>query len=343
LTISILEALMENAAIASNRTVRRQGIGPVIGTDGIRRLMAACLFFAVCILLLPVSSWAHGFAGKRFFPTTFAVEDPFVSDEFSLLFNHIKPDPDVKTSSIAVELSKRITQNLGVSIGEQYQHISVRGNGSENGFGNLELGLKYQFLTSEAHETIMSAGLGAELGGTGSSRVGAEAFSIISPALFFGKGFGDLPESVKFLRPFAITGVIGPNFPSRAKNVTFNPDTGETEIERNPVTLSWGFSLQYSLIYLQSFVKDVGLGAPLNRMILVTEFPMETCMTADCKGKTTGTINPGVVWAGKFCQLGIAAQIPVNTRSGRTVGVLGLVHLFLDDLYPKGIGRPLFP
>lgn len=334
---------MNIGSVYAVRIGMSQGIRSLAGTGGVRRLMAACLLSAVCILLLPVSSWAHGFSGKRFFPTTFAVEDPFVSDEFSLLFSHMKEDSDLKSTSLDVEFSKRITPNLGISIGDAYQHISISGNGSENGFGNLDLGLKYQFLTSAEHETIMSLGLGAELGGTGTRRVGAESFSVISPALFFGKGFGDLPESANFLRPLAITGVIGPNFPTRAKNVIFNPETEETETERNPVTLSWGFSIQYSLIYLQSFVKDIGLGVPLNRMVLVTEFPMETCMSADCKGKITGTINPGVVWAGKFCQLGIAAQIPVNARSGRTVGVLGLVHLFLDDLYPKGFGRPVFP
>jgi hypothetical protein len=95
-------------------------------------------------------------------------------------------------------------------------------------------------------------------------------------------------------------------------------------------------------MYLQSFVKDIGLGAPFNRMILVTEFPMSTCMNADCKGQITGTVNPGVVWAGKFMEFGIAAQIPINSRSGSAVGVLGLIHLYVDDLWPKGIGGPIF-
>jgi hypothetical protein len=113
-------------------------------------------------------------------------------------------------------------------------------------------------------------------------------------------------------------------------------------VERNPTTLTWAFSLQYSLIYLQSFVKDIGLGDPFKRMILVTEFPMETCMSAECKGQITGTINPGIVWAGKFMELGIAAQIPVNSRSGSSVGVLGLFHLFIDDLFPKSLGGPIF-
>jgi len=300
------------------------------------------------ILLMPASSWAHGFAGKRFFPTTFAVEDPFVSDELSLLFNHIKEpgegeEPAVKATTVSLEYSKRITPHLGISIGEEYQYLDFDDEGSDSGFGNLELGLKYQFFTSEAHETILSLGVGAEIGGTGTKRIGAESFSVISPALFFGHGFGDLPESLKYLRPFAITGVIGPNFPSRSKNVIHDHDTGETEIERNPDTLTWGFTLQYSLVYLQSFVKDVGLGDPFKRMVVLVEFPMETCLNRGCDGDTTGTINPGIVWIGKYMELGVAAQIPVNSETGKNVGVFGLVHFFLDDMFPKGIGGPIFP
>ena len=294
------------------------------------------------ILLMPVSSWAHGFAGKRFFPTTFQVEDPFVSDEFSVLFGHIK-EPEGKTTEVELEYSKRILPNLGISLGDSYIHQDFLEGGSTSGFGNLGVGVKYQFLTSAEHETILSVGTGIEIGGTGTRRVGAESFSVISPALFFGRGFGDLPESMNFLRPFAITGVIGANFPTRSSNVTINEETEETEVERNPTTLTWAFSLQYSLMYLQSFVKDIGLGAPFNRVILVTEFPMETCISADCKGKITGTVNPGLVWIGKYFQLGLAAEIPINSRTGKNVGVLGLVHFFIDDLFPKSIGRPIFP
>jgi hypothetical protein len=303
------------------------------------------------ILLMPESVWAHGIAGKRFFPTTLAIEDPFVSDEFSLLVGHMKEsggggEPPTKATEFEYEWAKRITPNLGISIGQTYLHLKPEGEESRSGFGNLELGLKYQFFTSAEHETLFSLGIGTEIGGTGARRVGAESFSVISPALFFGKGFGDLPESMKYLRPFAITGVIGPNFPTRSKNVTtiINEETGEAEeeIERNPDTLSWGFSLQYSLQYLQSFVSDIGLGTPFNRMILLVEFPMETCLNRGCKGQTTGTVNPGIIWFGKSVQLGIEAQFPVNSRSGKTVGVLGLVHFFIDDLFPKSLGKPLF-
>lgn len=298
-------------------------------------------FVLSCMLTTPLSAWAHGFAGKRFFPTTFKVDDPFVSDEFSILFSNLK-EPDAKTTEIGIDYSKRIIPNLGISIGESYLHQEFTDGGSASGFGNLELGAKYQFLTSPEHEALFSLGVSAEIGGTGASRVGAESFSVISPTFYFGKGLGDLPESLKFLRPFAITGVIAPNFPTRNSNTVVNADTGQSDIERNPTTLTWGFALQYSLMYLQSFVKDIGLGVPFNRMIIVTEFPMETCLSADCKGKITGTVNPGILWIGKYMEFGIAAQIPINERSGKSVGILALFHLFIDDLFPKSIGGPIF-
>jgi hypothetical protein len=302
----------------------------------------------VVVLLLPALSWAHGYAGKRFFPTTLSVEDPFVSDELSFLFGYIKApggggEPSVKTTSFGVDYSKRITPHLGISIGDEYRHLSFTDDGSEDGFGNLELGLKYQFYTNEVHEAIFSLGTSVEIGGTGSSRIGAESFSVVSPALYFGKGLGDLPDSLHYLRPLAITGVIGPNIPTRAENQVFNEDTGEKETERNPNTLTWAFTVQYSFIYLQSFVKDIGLGSPLNRMILLVELPLETCLDRGCRGQTTGMVNPGVVWIGKYTELGISAQIPINRESGRNIGVLGLVHFFIDDLFPKSIGRPIFP
>ncbi len=145
------------------------------------------------------------------------------------------------------------------------------------------------------------------------------------------------------MKPLAITGVIGPNFPSQKQTITVNADTGDIDVERHPTTLTWAFSLQYSLMYLQSAVKDVGLGAPFNRMVAVVEFPMETCLNTDCKNQTTGTVNPGIAWIGKYTELGIAAEIPMNPRSGAGTGVFVLFHLFIDDLFPKSIGRPIFP
>jgi len=297
--------------------------------------------FIILVAAIPATSFAHGVAGQRFFPTTFAVDDPFISDEFSVLYNSIKMNdetggPRVQTSSFDIAYSKRILSNFGIEVDEQYKRLHTEGDGTMSGFGNLGVNLKYQFYTSPEHETILSVGVSDEIGKTGNHSV-SDPFSTISPAFYFGKGFGDLFDSSSFLRPLAVTGVIGPNFPTQN---TTTDDTGV--VTNNPTTLTWAFSVQYSLMYLQSVVKDVGLGRPFNRMVAVVEFPMETCLNADCKNQTTGTVNPGIAWIGKYSELGIAAEIPMNPRSGATIGVFVLFHLFLDDLFPRSIGRPIF-
>lgn len=307
-----------------------------------KQLRAAFAFLSLFVLVLaaPAHSWAHGFAGKRFFPTTFRVDDPFISDEFSVLLSRIN-GPDAKTSETDIDFSKRVLPEFGFEFHAPYVHERTAEGSLVTGWDNLGVGAKWQFLTNDKHETILSIGMDVDIGGTGANRI-AESFSTISPTFFLGKGFGDLPESVKFLRPIAVTGAIGPNLPTRKTNLTLNPETGETETEQNPTTFSWALSFQYSLAYLQNFVKDIGLGNPFKRMILVAELPMQTCTNADCGGHTTGTVNPGVIWAGKKIELGVAAQIPVNSSSGHGVGVLGLVHFFVDDLLPKSLGRPIF-
>jgi hypothetical protein len=316
------------------------------------RSLFAVVVSSLFLLGLPAWSWAHGFAGQRFFPTTLAIEDPFVSDELSFLIRHIKEpgqgeEPPTVSTEIEGEYTKRLTPHLGLSLGGSFLHLDPDEGSTENGFSNLEVGAKYQLITSPRHEALLSLGLTAEVGGTGSRSVGADSFSTLSPSLFFGKGFGDLPETVPFLRPFALTGVLAANFPTRSATVTtqVDPLSGalSQEVERHPITLSWGVTLQYNLQYLQAFVKDVGLGAPFNRMIPLVELALDTCLNRGCGGQTSGTVNPGLIWFGKYLQLGVEAAVPINTRSGKNVGVLGLVHFFIDDMFPQSLGRPLFP
>ena len=114
----------------------------------------------------------------------------------------------------------------------------------------------------------------------------------------------------------------------------------DAEVERHPHTLEWGFSIQYSVPYLQSFVRDVGLRAPFDRMIPVVEVALSTALDRGASG-TTGTVNPGIIWSGQRIQWAIEAVIPVNRASGNSVGVLAQLHFFLDDLFPQTLGRPL--
>ena len=291
-------------------------------------------------------AFAHGFAGKRFFPATLVIDDPFVADELSLpTISYLKmpassDEPATKETDFSADLSKRITDNFGMEIGTTYLQLQPEGDERQRGFDNVAVGLKYQFYKDDEREAIASVGLDVDLGGTGSKRVGADSFSTFTPALFFGKGFGGLPADMKFLRQFAITGQLGIGIPSSASSTTVSED-GDVTVDRHPNLLQWGFTFQYSLIYLQSFVEDVGLREPFNRMIPVVEVPLTTGLNRGASG-TTGTVNPGIIWSGQYFQIAAEAQIPINSKSGSGVGWIVQLHFYLDDLFPNSIGRPIF-
>jgi hypothetical protein len=294
-------------------------------------------------------AYAHGFAGARFFPATLSTDDPFVADELSLpTVSTIRTPEDggTRETNISVDISKRITPEFAIEIGDTFTALNPHDGPAVNGFGNLELSGKYQLLKNGVHEAIVSIGLGVEVGGTGSHAVGADSFSTWTPAIFFGKGFGDLPNELRFLKPLALTGQVGIAIPTSAstRSVTVAAQTGEREIEieRHPDVLEWGFALEYSVIYLQSQVKDIGLRAPFDRLIPLVEFALESPLNRDAQGQTTGTINPGVIWAGKYFQVGAEAIVPINERTGKNMGVIAQLHFFVDDLFPHSLGRPLF-
>ena len=303
--------------------------------------------FAVLFVTLETAS-AHGFAGSRFFPATLSTDDPFVNDELSLptVSSIVTPDAGgTRDTEISVDIAKRITPNFGVEVGGTFINLRPPRERSVSGFGNLELGAKYEFFENDEHETILSVGSDVEIGGTGSKDVDADSFTTWTPALFFGKGFGDLPDELSFLKPFALTGLIGVAIPTSTstRTVTLNHATGEREIEieRHANVLEWGFALEYSVIYLQEQVKDIGLRAPFDRLIPLIEFPFETPLNRGQEGQTTGTINPGLIWSGKYFQIGAEAVIPVNSRTGSDVGFIAQLHFYLDDLFPHSLGRPL--
>ena len=315
------------------------------------RMKTQFLLRAACTALLvsgalPAGALAHGFAGKRFFPATPTTEDPFVADELSLptiaqrRLAASDEGPATRLTSTSAELAKRITANFGIGLGASYLRFANEDGTTQNGFDNLEASAKYQFHKSDAHESVASVGLDWDIGGSGARSVGAEPFSTLTPALFYGKGFGDLPEGLKYLRPLALTAGAGIAFPTRHSTTTID-ENGDPVRELHPDALKLGFALEYSLPYLQSFVKDVGLASPFKRMIPLVEFDLEKPIDRGASG-FTGTVNPGIIWAGRSMQLALEAIIPVNGRTGGGRGLLLQVHFFLDDLFPRGVGRPLF-
>ncbi|MGY3237170.1 MULTISPECIES: hypothetical protein [unclassified Bradyrhizobium] len=308
----------------------------------------------LAIALVPLSgSTAHEIVGNRFFPATLTIDDPGVNDELALPTVdsfHTGDVPPVRQRDVSSEFAKRITEDFAISFGTTYTFLgpidpTVPG---ANGFQNLDTTFKYRVFKNADHEFVLSAGLSVEWGGTGSSTVGAEPFNHYVPNIYFGKGLGDLPDTLSWIRPVAITGQVGYSIPARNFTTTFgiDPDTGfqTMDTEFHPRVLNWGGSIQYSMPYLKSAVVDLGLPDFLNHLIPLVEANLQTPVanTLTSGRLTTGTINPGVIWAGTYFQFGIEALIPINRQSGSNVGVIAQLHYYLDDIDPHGIGKPLF-
>jgi hypothetical protein len=287
---------------------------------------------------------AHGFAGERFFPATLQTDDPFVADEMSLPTLTKNPtDPSGGQSySAETDIAKRLTTDFGLTASYQWNYFQPKGAPPFNGFGSLRTGAQYQLFVNAPHQFMGLVGLNTTWGHTGAvNHGGADDHTTLEPTFDFGKGFGDLPDSLLWLKPLAITGNLSVDFPTKVIS-------GDN---LNQNVFNAGFAIEYSLEYLQHHVKDIGLRAPFDRLIPLVEvtsatplnrdFNTTTGLTNGTGNATTGVIAPGFIWAGQYFQIGAEAIIPYGQGQRNGVGGVLQFHLFLDDLFPNSIGRPL--
>jgi len=294
------------------------------------RVLAAA---AVAAMLPSAEAMAHGFAGDRFFPATILTDDPFVASEASLPTITLNPTQSdgSRELDIGSDLSMLITPNWDFTLSSQWEHVRSPGVPTVTGWGGLTTGTQYQLFINAPHEAMALAALDVTWANTGNLSVGAPDFTTLSPTIDFGKGFGDLPNSLPWLRPFALTGNLSFDFPTKTQSMGV----------LNPNNFNYGFAIEYSIPYLQGEVRDIGLGPPFNRMIPLVEFALTTPLNRGYGGMTTGTVQPGVIWAGQYFQVGAEMIIPTNSLSGHGIGGVVQLHFYLDDLFPSSIGRPI--
>jgi hypothetical protein len=295
----------------------------------LRHVPWLCAILGISVVFTRIAD-AHGFVGDRFFPPTISTDDPFAVDEFAfptIVYTRNGGTGGNQEIDAGWEFDKEIIPHFAVGVSNNFisQH-GIHGSPSAYGFDNLAITGKYQLWQNDEHEAIISIGGEADLARTGGSQT-SDDFTTLTPFFYFGKGFGDLPSAVSALRPLAVTGQLGQSF---------------TETSAVPNSFFWGSAVEYSLPYLETEVQDTGLPRPFRDMIPLVEFAMNTAEANPGAGITTGTIDPGVLWESPYCQIGVEAVIPVNHQSGDHVGVIVQAWIFIDDLFPKAFGHPLF-
>ena len=304
--------------------------------------------FGVAPLLLAHQAHAHGFAGDHLFVSTLLIDDPNVADEASLPTFSFLPEPTdngpaANRYTLGFELDKRITENFGFAINDGYQRLTQPGMKSANGWQNLVVTLKYKPYVNDEHEFLMSVGVQRVLARTGANGangavLGNDDSSSTIPTIYFGKGLGDLP--IPILRPFAITGELGYSIADKKLKV----DSADYTPINNGVANAWagGFSLQYSIRYLSSQVKDYGLSDFVNKLTPLVELSWTSPASKPNNGLQTQYLwGVGINYSATDYAVGVEMLVPGNRNTGSHIGVIAQFHLYFDDLFPHSLGAPI--
>ena len=321
--------------------------------------MRTVFLLATACALTAAPAQAHVRAGARVFPVTLTFDDPGVGDEASLpSFTYTRAGANggtgpVHSVTFGFEYDKTITPDTALILNDGYNVVDTEGSGTETGWQNLYLTGKWQAITNDPHEFVGSLGIIREFGRSGTTHTGDDQFGSTTPTLYFGKGLGDLPTGL--FRPLAITGELGYTIADKelklqqpvplASLLTTPFNSGLPAQYNNGNNNAWAgsVSIQYSLPYLQSQVRDIGLPSTLGNMIPIVELDWTSPASSPSAQGTTWRAAPGVIYLAGWGEIGLEALIPLNKTAGTNVGVVGLVHFFFDDLYPHSLGAPLFP
>jgi hypothetical protein len=267
---------------------------------------------------------AHGIAGNRYFDGTMTFDGPAVADEAILPFFTYQQYPTqsstVSESRINAAFARLLTPTLAFTVDSGWIHQNWP-LGHTSGFDKTDIGLKYEAYRNNQHEALVSISLDWGIGHSGSVAVGADAPDTIQPGIFFGRGFGDLPAESSWLRPFAITGAVVDEIPlgSARRALAPNLATGGFDTVVSPAveTLHWGFSIQYSTLYLtKRFDGGPPKEEPLNQWVPLVEFKFDSPRGQ----QTAATANPGFAYVAVTWQVSAEAIIPLNHAGGTGPG-----------------------
>src|SRR3979409_2165149 len=288
------------------------------------RTVIPCFLF----LLASCSGASAAYVGDRYFPSTLATTVPTAADFYNPPYFVKLPDtattPTPREFDIPTTDSRLVTKDLGVFFTETFRIIEDANRGRRSGFDNFVIGAQYQLYTNPEHQFVVTVGGTAAIGGTGSPGI-ASSFSTLTPTIYIGKGFGDLPDSMAWLRALPVSGTVAVAVPTASSTLTslgtinspradagaftsLSPlPPGATTLAEtiNPKILQLGFALEYSLVTnMYTGVNRTGTRYPEGWVPLV-ELTTATPLNGPLVGRTTGTVNPGVIWVSRYLQAGV--------------------------------------
>ncbi len=285
------------------------------------------LFALIVAASLAPVCWGHGIVGDRMFIEPLFTEDANIKNEVDIPRLEFLTQSDGSFRMLDVTLEKELWPDRWSVVVEQAR-LSMHVNGrTMGGFDNLEVGMKLAAYRNAPHEFIVTPALFTTFA-TGSRSV-VERQTALQPMLLYGKGFGDV--KVNWVRPFAVQGDLG-----YGTSVTGTRDRQviyDAVLEYSVPYLNWmhranaGYEMEHQLR------RGHSLGAIVGDLFPFVEFNGATPVRGT-PGPTVTFLRPGALYMGKYFQLSLAADSPVNGYLGpHSTGGVILLDLFLDELH----------
>lgn len=310
----------------------------------------AALACADALLVRAAPALAHAVCGSRIYPVTLTLDDPGVASEITvpqIVYTRAAadggPGPGHDTD-VQFEFDERLTDDVGFAFNDNYTINQTNAAKTETGWDDLTVTAKWARCIDPDSDFQLGFGVIREFGRTGTSHTGADEYGNTAPTLYIGKGLDFIPAPM--LQPLQITGELSYAIADKAIK-TFTTTDAMTGVAssrtNNGNTNQWigALSLQYPISFLQGEIKDFGLPEPVAHLIPLVEFDWTSPTQSDGNAPTTFTLAPGFIYLRSWYQVGVEALVPLNKAAGTNVGATVQFHVFLDDLYPHGIGAPL--
>jgi hypothetical protein len=236
---------------------------------------------------------------------------------------------DRAQNSESLYLEKTISPKSSFSLFVGYQRLEQEGEQtSASGFSNLGLAYKRVLLSLPLHEFVFTINPSLELP-VGSRSVGSESHPRAGGDLLFQKGFADLPDSLRMLRPAGIEGDAG----WESKMTGARDDL-----------LSANFEFEYSLRYLDANVAGGFVPHAIRDLTPHLDFEYAQYLSAHRNSSQPDfELTPAIAWLNSTFEINLGAQVALN-RASQGTGAIAFVWLLgvsYDQLAPA-LGWNLF-
>ena len=250
---------------------------------------------------------------------TLIAEDVTLNNNIEPIGTMWQRSPEGRQTTFGFGFEKTIEEHVAIDIESEFKSVSPRDSAGDEGFGNVDLLLKYVFLSLPP----LSFASGLTVSVPTNSHIGGETMETDAGIfLAWGGRLSGLPKRGwrSYLRAFEIQGDI-------EYSHTF-AGSGTDDLSFDPV-------LDYSLPYL-SYSGFSGIGAPLRNICIFTEMSFDLLLSGAERHSLAIFITPGIAYMTPAYQISVAMQLPLDrqARQAESVAVIAGVVIAIDRIEP---------